>query len=215
MKKGLILVVSILFLSIHGLSAQIGFHAGTDFEFMKRKSPSESNADAFGAGSYFGFIYGIPASMSSSVNVGLNYKFHLLWRAGAWDDNSKLDPLTLSNCDTGIKEHHLQLPVTYFRHLGSKFTFSAGPVLDYCLSSKVSSDSDSWSFKDKNGKNKDVDAIKDLGIKPFNVYLKAGIGSGSKNFSFSLTASYGLLDLSPDATSLPRWTLGMDIHFIF
>jgi hypothetical protein len=35
-----------------------------------------------------------------------------------------------------------------------------------------------------------------------------------KGFSFNLTVSYGLLDLSPDGTGLRRWAAGMDFHLV-
>ncbi len=54
---------------------------------------------------------------------------------------------------------------------------------------------------------------RNYGVKPFNIYLKAGAGFGTKGFSFNLTAAYGLLNLAPDSSSpLHRWTVGMDFH---
>ena len=205
MKKILVLFFVALFLSAPRLSAQIGFDFGMNYEFLSSKAPEGYKATGFGMGPYIGIIYGIPVTMSSAVNIGLNYKYDILWGApGAWRDEKKLDPFTLLNVDTDIKEHHLQIPVTYFRSVGI-FSLSAGPVFDYCLASTISN-------LPGGGK---ADTIKDLGMKPFNIYLKAGAGIGMKIFSFNLTASYGILDLMPDKQGLHRLTVGMDMHLNF
>lgn len=212
MKKVLTIIFAALLLSSTEMSAQLGFDFGMNFEFINRKAPAGFRSSGFGMGPYAGIIYGIPVSISNMVNIGLNYKYDIIYGAmGAWDDADKLDPYTLLNLDTDIREQHLQIPVT-FSHGGNFFNISAGPVLDYCLSSKVSSDSTTWPFKDGDGRKKKVDTIKDLDMKPFNIYLKAGAGFGTKGFSFKLTAAYGILDLSPDDNPLRRWTVGMDFH---
>ena len=214
MKKILLLLLSVLCLSAPRASAQLGFDFGMNYEFLSRKVPEGFKSNGFGMGPYVGMIYGIPVSMSAMVNVGLNYKFDILWGAmGAWDDESKLDAITLGNYDTSIQEHHLQLPVSFNYGTSKGWNLFAGPVFDYCLASTTSSTDKDWPHKDDNGKNKKMDSIKDLGIKPFNIYLKAGAGVGIKGFSFNLTAAYGLLNLAPDSSSpLRRWTVGMDFH---
>ena len=117
--------------------------------------------------------------------------------------------------DTDIREHHVQLPVTYNHTLGRFFNVCAGPVFDYCVSSTIKSTQTDWPFKDENGKSMKVDTVKEFGMKPFNIYLKAGIGTGLKGFSFKITAAYGLLNLMPDKDSpLNRWTVGMDFHIV-
>lgn len=212
--KKIITLLAVLCLSAHGLSAQMGFDFGMNFEFMNREAPSGYNAKGFGMGPYAGLIYGIPVSMSNMVFFGLNYKFDILYGAmGAWDDESKLCPITLQNDDTDIREQHIQIPVT-FSHEGGLFNVCVGPVFDYCFSSKITSSNLAWP-KDENGEKKKLDCIKDFDMKPFNVYLKAGAGVGMKRFSFKLTAAYGLLDLSPDGNALHRWTAGLDFHLIF
>ena len=206
MKKILILLFAALCLSSPKLSAQLGFDFGMDFELINRNAPSGFKAGGFGMGPYAGIIYGIPVSMSNMVNIGVNYKYDIIFGApGAWDDEKKLDPMTLLNRDSDIREHHLMVPVT-FNHGAGIFNLAAGPVFDYCFKSTTSFD---------DGKTQAFDNIKDLNIKPFNVYLKAGAGVGLKAFSFNLTASYGLLDLSPDNSSLRRWGVGLDFHLIF
>ena len=211
MKKVLITIFAVLLVSTPTLRAQIGFDFGMNFEFLKRKAPDGFKSSGFGMGPYAGIIYGIPVSMSSMVNVGLNYKYDILWGAmGAWDDDKKLCPVSLGNFDTDIREQHVQLPVTFNRQNGF-FNFYVGPVFDYCLSSKISSDNIAWP-KDANGNKQKLDCLKDYGVKPFNIYLKAGAGFGTKGFSFKMTAAYGLLDLSPDGSGLRRWTVGMDFH---
>ena len=206
MKKILILLFAALCLSVPKLSAQLGFDFGMDFILMNREAPSGYKAGAFGMGPYAGIIYGIPVSMSDMINIGVNYKYDLITGApGAWDDEKKLCPMTLMNRDSDIREQHIQVPVT-FNHGGGIFNLAVGPVFDYCLKSSTSYD---------NGKTWAFDNIKDLKMKPFNVYLKAGAGVGLKGFSFNLTANYGLLDLSPDNSSLRRWGVGLDFHLIF
>lgn len=214
MKKILIAILSVLCLSAPRASAQLGFDFGMNFEMLNRKVPDGFKSTGFGMGPYVGVIYGIPVSMSGMVNVGLNYKFDILWGAmGAWYDESKLDVITLGNYDTSIREHHLQLPVTFNYGISKGWSFFAGPVFDYCLASTTSSTHKDWPFKDEEGRNQKMNTIKDLGIKPFNVYLKAGFGVGTKGFSFKLTAAYGFLNLAPDKDSpLHRWTVGMDFH---
>ena len=201
MKKILISLTALLLLSVPQISAQIGFDFGMNYEFLNRKAPDGFKATGFGMGPYAGIIYGIPVTMSDMVNIGLNYKYDILWGApGAWDDDAKLCPYTLLNTDTDIREQHLQMPVT-FNHNAGLFNLGVGPVFDYCLSSKISIDDKNW-----------VNALQECGIKPFNVYLKAGAGIGLKGFSFNLTAGYGLLDLSSDSIPLHRWTVGLDFH---
>lgn len=215
MKKLLIVLFVALFLSAPRGFAQFGFDFGMNYEFMNRKVPDGYKSGAFGMGPYVGIIYGIPVTMSKMVIVGLNYKFDIIWGAmGAWDDDNKLDPITLMNMDTDIREQHLQVPVTFNQQAGI-WNIGIGPVFDYCLSSTVYSDSTTWPYKDEAGNRKKVDSIKDLGVKPYNVYIKAGAGVGVKSFSFNLTAAYGLLDMSSDGTGLRRWTAGMDFHLIF
>ena len=211
MKKVLITIFAVLLVSTPTLRAQIGFDFGMNYEFLNRKAPDGFKSGGFGMGPYAGIIYGIPVSMSSMVNVGLNYKYDILWGApGAWDDDTKLCPVSLGNFDTDIHEQHVQMPVTFNRQSGF-FNFCVGPVFDYCLSSKISSSNISWP-KDANGSKQKLDCLKDYGVKPFNIYLKAGAGFGTKGFSFKLTAAYGLLDLSSDGSGLRRWTVGMDFH---
>ena len=214
MKKILLILLAALCLSAPKASAQFGFDFGMNFEFLNRKVPDGFKSNGFGMGPYVGLIYGIPVSMSSMINVGLNYKFDILWGAmGAWDDETKLDAITLMNLDTDIMEHHLQLPVMYNYGARKGFNFSVGPVLDYCLASTIKSTNRSWPFRDDNNKPMKMNTIKDFGIKPFNVYLKAGVGVGTKGFSFNITAAYGLLNLSPDKDSpLNRWCAGLDFH---
>lgn len=215
MKKILFILFAFLSLSATRASAQLGFDFGMNFEFLSRDVPDGFKSSGFGMGPYAGIIYGIPVTMSDMVSVGLNYKFDIIYGAPGttWDDNL-LCPITLLNNDTDIREQHLQVPVM-FNHNRGIVTISAGPVFDYCLSSKVSSTNATWPYRDENGKAIKMDSIKDLGMKPFNVYLKAGAGIGLKAFSFNLTASYGLLDLSPDGTGLRRWAAGMDMHLVF
>ena len=212
MKKVLITIFAVLLVSTPTLMAQIGFDFGMNVEFLNRKVPDGFKSSGFGMGPYAGIIYGIPVSMSSMVNVGLNYKYDILWGApGAWDDDKKLCPVSLGNFDTDIREQHVQMPVTFNRQSGF-FNCCVGPVFDYCLSSKISSDNIAWP-KDANGNKQKLDCLKDYGVKPFNIYLKAGAGFGTKGFSFNLTAAYGLLNLAPDSSSpLHRWTVGMDFH---
>lgn len=214
MKKILIAFLAVLCLSAPRASAQLGFDFGNNFEFLNRKVPDGFKSSGFGMGPYIGLIYGIPVTMSSMVNLGLNYKFDILWGAmGAWDDDSKLCPITLGNHDTDIREHHLQLPLSLNYAATNGLILSAGPVLDYCLAATVGSDDSDWPYKDEKGKNKKLDTLKDMNMKPFNIYLKAGAGVGMKGFSFNLTAAYGLLDLMPDSgASLHRWCVGMDFH---
>ncbi len=215
MKKILIILFAALAFSVPRASAQLGFDFGMNFEFMNREAPAGYKASGFGMGPYVGLIYGIPVSMSNMVCVGLNYKFDLMFGApGATWDDYLLDPITLMNSDTDIKEQHLQVPITFIHDRGI-FNLSAGPVFDYCLSSKVCNGSVSWPYKDEKGVNKDMDGIKDFGVKPFNVYLKGGAGIGLKGFAMNLTVSYGLFDLSPDGTGLRRWAAGMDMHLVF
>lgn len=214
MKRILITCFAALLLSVTRLSAQIGFDFGTNFEFMNRQVPSGFKSTAFGMGPYIGIIYGIPVSMSNLINIGVNYKYDFLWGAmGAWDDESKLDPITLLNMDTNIREQHIQVPVTLNHELNG-FNISIGPVFDYCLSSTISSNHKDWPFLDGDGKKKKMDNVKDFDMKPFNIYLKAGAGVGIKGFSFNITGAYGILDLSPDDNPLHRWTVGMDFHLI-
>ena len=85
-----------------------------------------------------------------------------------------------------------------------------GPVFDYCLSSKAKSDHRDWPFDP----NMVVDSIKDLGVKPFNTYLRGGLGFGSKKFSVDFYANYGLLDLSGDGNPLRKWGVGFGMHII-
>ena len=211
MKKVLFVILAVICLSAPGASAQLGFDFGMNFEFLNRKVPDGFKAGGFGMGPYAGIIYGIPVSMSSMVNVGINYKYDILWGApGAWDDDNKLCPVSLGNFDTDIREQHLQMPVMFNRQNGF-FNFCVGPVFDYCLSSKISSSNISWP-KDANGSKQKLDCLKDYGVKPFNIFLKAGAGFGTKGFSFKLMAAYGLLDLSSDGSGLRRWTVGMDFH---
>ena len=211
MKKVLFVILAVICLSAPGASAQLGFDFGMNYEFLNRKVPDGFKASGFGMGPYAGIIYGIPVSMSSMVNVGLNYKYDILWGApGAWDDDNKLCPVSLGNFDTDIREQHLQMPVMFNRQNGF-FNFCVGPVFDYCLSSKISSSNISWP-KDANGSKQKLDCLKDYGVKPFNIFLKAGAGFGTKGFSFKLMAAYGLLDLSSDGSGLRRWTVGMDFH---
>ena len=211
MKKVLFVILAVIRLSAPGASAQLGFDFGMNFEFLNRKVPDGFKAGGFGMGPYAGIIYGIPVSMSSMVNVGINYKYDILWGApGAWDDDNKLCPVSLGNFDTDIREQHLQMPVMFNRQNGF-FNFCVGPVFDYCLSSKISSSNISWP-KDANGSKQKLDCLKDYGVKPFNIFLKAGAGFGTKGFSFKLMAAYGLLDLSSDGSGLRRWTVGMDFH---
>ena len=215
MKKILIILFAFLSFSVTRASAQLGFDFGMNFEFMNREAPDGFKSSGFGMGPYAGIIYGIPVTMSKMVSVGLNYKFDIIYGAPGttWDDKL-LDPITLLNDDTDIREQHLQVPVMFIHEMGL-LNLSAGPVFDYCVSSTVVSTSTTWPYRDENGKSKKMDSIKDLGMKPFNVYLKAGAGIGLKAFSFNLTASYGLLDLSPDGTGLRRWAAGMDMHLVF
>ena len=211
MKKVLFVILAVICLSAPGASAQLGFDFGMNFEFLNRKVPDGFKAGGFGMGPYAGIIYGIPVSMSSMVNVGINYKYDILRGApGAWDDDNKLCPVSLGNFDTDIREQHLQMPVMFNRQNGF-FNFCVGPVFDYCLSSKISSSNISWP-KDANGSKQKLDCLKDYGVKPFNIFLKAGAGFGTKGFSFKLMAAYGLLDLSSDGSGLRRWTVGMDFH---
>ena len=211
MKKVLFVILAVICLSAPGASAQLGFDFGMNFEFLNRKVPDGFKSGGFGMGPYAGIIYGIPVSMSSMVNVGINYKYDILWGApGAWDDDNKLCPVSLGNFDTDIREQHLQMPVMFNRQNGF-FNFCVGPVFDYCLSSKISSSNISWP-KDANGSKQKLDCLKDYGVKPFNIFLKAGAGFGTKGFSFKLMAAYGLLDLSSDGSGLRRWTVGMDFH---
>ncbi len=214
MKKVLFVILAVICLSAPRASAQLGFDFGMNFEFLNREAPEGFRSTGFGMGPYAGIIYGIPVSMSNMVSVGLNYKFDIIYGAPGttWDDKL-LDPITLLNDDTDIREQHIQVPVT-FNHGAGIFNLSAGPVFDYCLSSTVVSTSTSWPFRDGSGKSKKMDCIKDFDVKPFNVYLKAGAGVGMKGFSFNLTVSYGLLDLSPDGTGLRRWAAGMDFHLV-
>ncbi|MBQ9893280.1 MAG: outer membrane beta-barrel protein [Bacteroidales bacterium] len=214
MKKILLLFLAFLLFAVPKASAQLGFDFGMNFEMLSRKVPEGFKSGGFGMGPYAGIIYGIPVSMSGMVNLGINYKYDILWGAmGAWYDETKLDVITLGNYDTSIREHHLQLPVSFNYGTRKGWSFFAGPVLDYCLASTTSSTDKDWPFKDENGKGMKMNTIKDLGIKPFNVYLKAGGGVGTKGFSFKLTAAYGLLNLAPDKGSpLHRWTVGMDFH---
>ena len=215
MKKVLFVILAVICLSAPGASAQLGFDFGMNYEFMSREAPEGYRASGFGMGPYAGIIYGIPVSMSSMVNVGINYKYDILWGApGAWDDDKKLCPVSLGNFDTDIREQHVQMPVTFNRQSGF-FNFCVGPVFDYCLSAKISNGHVNWPAKDEKGVNVDMDSIKDFGMKPFNVYLKAGAGIGLKAFAMNLTVSYGLLDLSPDGTGLRRWAAGMDMHLVF
>lgn len=215
MKKILITLLAFLSLSATKASAQLGFDFGMNFEFMNREAPEGYHASGFGMGPYVGIIYGLPVTMSNMVSVGLNYKFDLLFGApGATWDDYLLDPIALMNSDADIKEQHLQVPVTFLHEMGI-FNLSAGPVFDYCLSSKISNGSVSWPAKDEKGVNVNMDSIKDFGMKPFNVYLKAGAGIGLKAFAMNLTVSYGLFDLSPDGTGLRRWAAGMDMHLVF
>ena len=216
MRKIVVILFSILFLSAPKMSAQLGFDFGMNFEFMNRKAPEGFKSEGFGMGPYVGVIYGIPVSMKNMIVVGLNYKFDLMYGAmGAWRDEKKLDPITLWNGDTDIREHHLQLPVTFNHSLGRVWNVSAGPVFDYCLSSTIKSTQTDWPFRDENGKAMKVDTVKEFGMKPFNIYLKAGIGTGLKGFSFKITAAYGLLNLMPDNGSpLNRWTAGLDFHIV-
>ena len=215
MKKVLIALSALLLFSVPKLSAQLGFDFGMNYEFLNRKVPDGYKSGGFGMGPYVGIIYGIPVSMSRMIHVGLNYKYDFIWGAmGAWDDDKKLDPITLWNGDTNINEQHLQVPVTFNQQAGL-WNIGIGPVFDYCFSSSISSTQTNWPYKDTEGKNRKVDTIKELGVKPFNIYLKAGAGVGMKAFSFNLTAAYGLLDLSSDGTSLKRWTAGLDFHLIF
>jgi hypothetical protein len=185
-----------------------------NFEFLNRKAPDGFKSHGFGMGPYAGIIYGIPVSMSAMVNVGLNYKYDILFGGmGAWADESKLEPITLGNYDTDIREHHLQLPISFNYGTSKGWNLFAGPVLDYCLASTTKSSHKDWPYKSEEGKWLKVDTIKDIGIKPFNVYLKAGAGVGRKGFSFKLTAAYGLLNLAQEgSTPLHRWTVGMDFH---
>lgn len=214
MKRILITLLAALLLSAPRLSAQMGFDFGMNYEFMNRKVPSGFKSSAFGMGPYIGLIYGIPVSMSNMVNIGVNYKYDFIWGAmGAWDDESKLDPITLLNTDTNIREQHIQVPVTFNHEMGG-FNLSVGPVFDYCLSSTISSTDKDWPFVDTDGHGKTMDNLKDFDIKPFNVYLKAGAGVGMKGFSFNITGAYGLFDLSPDDNPLHRWTVGLDFHLI-
>ena len=214
MKRILITLLAALLLSAPRLSAQMGFDFGMNYEFMNRKVPSGFKSSAFGMGPYIGLIYGIPVSMSNMVNIGVNYKYDFIWGAmGAWDDESKLDPITLLNTDTNIREQHIQVPVTFNHEMGG-FNLSVGPVFDYCLSSTISSTNTGWPFLDTDGHGKKMDTLNDFDIKPFNVYLKAGAGVGMKGFSFNITGAYGILDLSPDDNPLHRWTVGMDFHLI-
>ena len=214
MRRILIISFAALLLSAPRLSAQIGFDFGNNFEFMNRQAPSGFKSTAFGMGPYIGLIYGIPVSMSNMVNIGVNYKYDFIWGAmGAWDDESKLDPITLLNTDTNIREQHIQVPVTFNHEMGG-FNLSVGPVFDYCLSSTISSTDKDWPFVDTDGHGKTMDNLKDFDIKPFNVYLKAGAGVGMKGFSFNITGAYGLFDLSPDDNPLHRWTVGLDFHLI-
>lgn len=213
MKKLLIVLFAVSVFSAPELVAQMGFDFGMNFEFMNREAPDGYKARGFGMGPYAGIIYGIPVSMSGTVNVGLNYKFDILWGApGATWDDKLLDPILLTNCDTDMREHHLQVPVLYNRSIGNFFCLSVGPVFDYCLSSKITCGHVNWPVKNEDGTNGDMDCLKDFGMKPFNAYLKAGAGIGVKGFSFKLTASYGILDLSPDGSGLRRWAVGMDFH---
>lgn len=215
MKRLLIPILAALFLSAPNASAQIGFDFGMNTEFLNRKAPAGKKASAFGMGPYVGLIYGVPVSMSNMLTVGLNYQYNIIFGApGAWNDENKLDPLTLWNGDTDIRESHLQIPVM-LNHEAGLFNISAGPVLDYCLASTVSSTQTNWPYKDDAGKAKKIDSVKDLGVKPFNIYLKAGAGVGLKRFSFNITAGYGLFDLSPDSYALHRWIIGLDFHLIF
>ena len=208
MKKLLMICFAALCLSVPRLSAQIGFDFGTNFEFMNRKAPEGFKATGFGFGPYVGLIYGIPLGMSDLINIGVNYKYDYISGAmGAWYNETKLDPITLGNYGVTIKEQHLQVPVTYNRSVGSNYILSVGPVFDYCFASSISSTHKDWPYE------KTMDTIKDFGVKPFNVYLKAGAGVGLKGFSFKLTVGYGLLNLSPDSSSpLRRWTAGLDFH---
>lgn len=215
MKKILLVLLAVICLSAPKASAQLGFDFGMNFEFMSREAPEGYRASGFGMGPYAGIIYGIPVSMSSMVCMGLNYKFDLMFGApGATWDDYLLDPIALMNSDADIKEQHLQVPVTFIKNLGI-FNYSVGPVFDYCLSAKISNGHVNWPAKDEKGVNEDMDSIKDFGMKPFNVYLKAGAGIGLKAFAMNLTVSYGLLDLSPDGTGLRRWAAGMDMHLVF
>lgn len=214
MKKILLALLAVLCLSAPRASAQLGFDFGMNFEFLNRKAPEGFKSNGFGMGPYAGIIYGIPVSMSAMVNVGLNYKYDILFGGmGAWDDDSKLEPITMGNYDTDIKEHHLQLPISFNYGTMSGWILFAGPVFDYCLASTTKSSNKDWPYKDENGKWLTVDTIKDIGIKPFNIYLKAGAGFGTKGFSFKLTAAYGLLNISQESSiPLHRWTVGMDFH---
>ena len=149
MKKILLLLLSVLCLSAPRASAQLGFDFGMNYEFLSRKVPEGFKSNGFGMGPYVGMIYGIPVSMSAMVNVGLNYKFDILWGAmGAWDDESKLDAITLGNYDTSIQEHHLQLPVSFNYGTSKGWNLFAGPVFDYCLASTTSSTDKDWPHKD-------------------------------------------------------------------
>jgi len=216
MKKLIIVLFAAVVFSAPKLAAQMGLDFGMNVEFMSRDTPSEFKSNGFGMGPYVGIIYGIPMSMSNSVNVGLNYKFDIIFGAmGATWDDKLLDPILLTNCDTNIYEHHLQVPVTLNHTAGKTLCLSVGPVFDYCLSSKITCGHVDWPVKNEDGTNGNMDCIKDYGMKPFNVYLKAGAGVGTKRFSFNLTASYGLLDLSPDGSGLRRWAVGMDFHINF
>ena len=94
MKKLLIVLFAVSVFSAPELVAQMGFDFGMNFEFMNREAPDGYKARGFGMGPYAGIIYGIPVSMSGTVNVGLNYKFDILWGApGATWDDKLLDPI--------------------------------------------------------------------------------------------------------------------------
>ena len=103
MKKVLTIIFAALLLSSTEMSAQLGFDFGMNFEFINRKAPAGFRSSGFGMGPYAGIIYGIPVSISNMVNIGLNYKYDIIYGAmGAWDDADKLDPYTLLNLDTDI-----------------------------------------------------------------------------------------------------------------
>ena len=216
MKKIVVILFAILFLSAPKMSAQFGWDFGMNFEFMNRKAPDGFKSTGFGMAPYVGVIYGIPLSMRNMIIVGLNYKYDILWGApGAWDDETKLNPITLTNVGTDIREHHLQLPVTFNYSARGLWNLSIGPVFDYCLASSITSTQKSWPYQDENDKPMKMNTIKDFGMKPFNVYIKAGAGVGKKGFSFNITAAYGILNLMPDPSNpLHRWTIGMDFHIV-
>lgn len=200
MKKSLFIFLSLLFLSAAPALAQLGFVEGTDMSYMNRtqKDPKQVNK-GLQQDLYIGLNYSYSLSPSSNVSAGLDYKF--VWGFGS----AVYAPLYPEEDWFYVFEHHAALPLRYNHMVSDRFGLFAGPVFDYCFSSKTKGDE---------GKDVKFDNFKELGdaYKPFNVYYRGGVIFGTKLLSVDIYLQY-CHDLCRNGTSrLYKLGLGFQLR---